>query len=305
MDRLEAMSMFVAAVDSGSLAAAARKLGRSPATVTRAVAQLEGAAGERLLERSTRHLSVTEAGARHVESYRLILRELAHIEQRAEDMEVNGSVVITAPELFGRLHVMPVIEDFLSLHPQTRIRLHLSNHVVDLVGEGFDIAIRLAHLPDSSLTAARIGNVRKRICAAPRYLSDKPALQHPSDLANHVCIGLNENGHQELWRYRESGDARRMRSVRVTCKLSVNSAAAAIDAAEHGIGIVQVMSYQVERQIEERSLIPLLEEYALEPVPVHLVFQSRKGMSSAAKAFIDHATPIFRSQIRRYVARSD
>ena len=297
MDRLEAMSIFVAVVDSGSFASAARKLGCSPASVTRAVSQLEEAAGERLLERSTRHLSITQAGNRHVASYRLILSELAHIERHKQAVEIRGSVVVTAPELFGRLHVMPVVESFLALHPHAQIRVLLLNRMVDLVGEGVDVAVRLARLPDSSLTAIKIGAVRKLICAAPRYFAEHEAPKHPSELVKHACIGLNEEGSQELWRYRERTSARRTRSVRVTCRLSVNSAAAAIEAAERGAGLIHPISYQVEQQIADGSLMVVLPEYEQEPVPVHLVFQSRKGAANAVQAFIDHAAPLLRDKM--------
>lgn len=299
MDRLEAMSIIVAIVDTGSLAAAARKLGYSPASVTRAVARLEAAAGERLLARTTRRFAVTEAGARHVATYRLILAELAHLEARSRDTAISGGVVVTAPELFGRLRVMPVVESFLAAYPHTQVRLLLLNRVVDLVGEGVDVAVRLADLPDSSMTAVRIGEVRRLTCAAPAYLAERPPPKHPSELIDHWCIGLNEAGAQELWRYRESAATRRARSVRVTCRLALNGAAAAIEAAERGMGIVRPLSYQVERQIADGSLVPLLQDHEPEPIPVHLVFQPRWGQprwggGGAVRAFIDHATPLLR-----------
>lgn len=294
MDRLEAMSIFVAVVDAGSFAAAARKLGCSPASVTRAVAQLEATAGERLLERTTRRFSVTEAGARHVTTYKLMLDELDRLEHPAQDVEIHGSVVITAPELFGRLHVMPVIESFLETYPRAQVRALLLNRMVDIVGEGVDVAVRLADLPDSSMNAVKIGEVRRLICAAPSYLAERAPLEHPSELQNHWCIGLNEAGTQELWRYRENSSTRRIRSVRVTCRLSLNSAAAAIKAAERGMGLVRPLSYQVERQVANGSLVALLQEYELEPVPVHMVFQPHRSAGSAVRAFIDHAAPLLR-----------
>lgn len=303
MDRLKAMSIFVAIVDTGSLAAAARKLGCSPASVTRAVAHLEEIAGERLLVRTTRRFAVTEAGARHVATYRLVLEELGHLEARSRDIAVSGSVVITAPELFGRLIVMPVVESFLAAHPHAQVRVLLLNRMVDLVGEGVDVAVRLADLQDSSMTAVRIGEIRKLTCAAPSYLAERPAPKHPSDLMNHWCIGLNEAGAQELWRYRESASARRIRSVRVTCRLALNSAAAAIGAAERGMGIVRPLSYQVERQIADGSLITLLQDYEPEPIPIHMVFRPRRGSGSAVRAFIDHAVPRLRQTFGKSLRR--
>ncbi|MGV1873012.1 LysR family transcriptional regulator [Agrobacterium rosae] len=251
MDRLEAISIFVAVVDCGSLAGAARKLGLSPASVTRAVAQLENTTGERLLERTTRRFAMTEAGERHVSTYRSVLEELARLDSHAQDRDISGNVVMTAPELFGRMKVMPVVESFLTAHPRVQVRVLFLNRIVDLVGEGVDIAVRLADLPDSSMSAVKIGEVRRLTCAAPSYLAERSMPSRPAYFANHWCIGLNEAGAQELWPYRESATARRVRSLRVTCRIALNSAGAAIEAAERGMGIVRPLSYQVERQIAD------------------------------------------------------
>ncbi|MDF2097514.1 LysR family transcriptional regulator [Aquibaculum arenosum] len=294
MDRLEAMSIFLTVVETGSLAAASRKLGRSPASVTRAIAQLEESAGVRLIERTTRRFAVTEAGTRHVETYRKMLNELAHLEERSSDANISGTVVVTAPELFGRMRVMPVIESFLALYPETQARLLLMNRVVDLVGEGVDVAIRLADLPDSSMTAIKVGEIRRLTCAAPSYLAHNAPPTNPCELAFHSCIGLNEAGSQELWRYRAGADGRRNRSVRVRCRLTLNSAGAAIDAAERGMGIVRPLSYQVERQMAAGTLVSLLDEYEPKSIPVHLVFQPRPFHGGALRAFIDHAAPLLR-----------
>lgn len=298
MDRFEAMSIFVAVADGGSLAAAGRKLGRSPASVTRAVASLEASAGGQLIERSTRRLALTEAGYRHLATYRRVLDELADLQAPSPDAVVSGSVVITAPELFGRMKVMPVVERFLAAYRETQVRLLLLNRVVDLVGEGVDVAVRLAHLPDSAMTAVRLGAVRRLTCAAPAYLAEHGRPTRPSDLTNHWCIGLNDAGTQDLWRYSDPGAGRRARSVRVSCRLALNGAGAAIDAAERGLGIVRPLSYQVERQIAAGTLVALLEPYEPEPVPVHLVFQTRRADGSAVRAFIDYAAPLLRQQFK-------
>lgn len=297
MDRLEAISIFVAVVDCGSLAGAARKLGLSPASVTRAVAQLESTTGERLLERTTRRFAMTEAGERHVSTYRSVLEELARLDSRTQDRDISGNVVITAPELFGRMKVMPVVESFLTAHPRVQVRVLFLNRIVDLVGEGVDIAVRLADLPDSSMSAVKIGEVRRLTCAAPSYLAERPMPSRPADLANHWCIGLNEAGAHELWPYRESETARRVRSLRVTCRIALNSAGAAIEAAERGMGIVRPLSYQVERQIADGTLVALLPEYEPDPMPMHLVFQPRRFDGGALRTFIDFAVPILRKSV--------
>lgn len=296
MDRLEAIAIFVTAVDSGSLAKAGRKLGCSPAKVTRAVAQAEAMTGERLLERSTRRFAVTEAGHQHTETFRRILGDFAGLRPEHRP-SVSGTVVITAPELFGRLHVLPIIQSFQHAHPEARIRLLLLNRVVDLVGEGVDVAIRLAALPDSSLTAVKVGEMRRLTCAAPSYLAAHPPPTRPADLADHRCIGLNEAGVQELWTYRDPAAPHRTRAVRVECHLSTNSAAASITAAERGQGVIRPMSYQVKRQLAEGSLVTVLDGHEPDPLPVHMVFRPRSGEPSALRHFIDHAVPLLRQSL--------
>lgn len=295
MDRLDAMATFLAVVDAGSLAGAARRLACSPASVTRAVARLETMSGERLLERTTRRLAVSEAGVRHASVYRVMLAEFALLAARSRDAVVSGNVVITAPELFGRLNVMPIVESFLAAYPQTEVRTLFLNRMVDVVGEGVDVAVRLAALPDSSLTAVKLGEVRRLTCASPRYLAECAHPEQPKDLMSHWCIGLNEAGAQELWPYREHPSGRRVKSVRVACRLTTNSAGAAIDAAVRGLGIIRPLSYQVETQIAQGSLVPLLEAYEPEPVPVSVVFRPQGGGNfGAVRAFIDHAVPRLR-----------
>lgn len=294
MDRLEAMSVFVVVVEAGSLATAARQLGRSPASVTRAIAQLEAGAGERLLDRTTRRFNVTEAGSRHLAVYRDMLEEFDRLERPERDVGVQGTVVITAPELFGSLHVMPVIERFLEAYPAVQVRVLLLNRIVDLVGEGVDVAIRIASLQDSAMHALKIGEVRQLICAAPGYLAGRPPLTHPSELQDHWCIGLNEAGAQELWRYRENLSPRRLRSVRVNCHLSLNSAGAAIKAAKGNLGLVRPLSYQVQRSLAEGTLVRVLQNYELGPIPVQMVFRPRKNASNAMRAFVDFAAPLLK-----------
>lgn len=295
MDRLEAMSIFLTVIEEGSLTGASRRLGLSPASVTRAVARLEEMSGDRLLERTTRRFAVSEAGVRHACVYRAMLAELAQLGAHSKDAVVGGSVVVTAPELFGRLKVMPVVESFLATYPQTQVRTLFLNRMVDLVGEGVDVAVRLATLPDSTLTAVKVGEVRRLTCAAPSYLNGRALPEQPSDLMNHLCIGLNEAGAQELWPYNDHSPGRRVRSVRIACRLTTNNAGAAIDAAVRGLGIVRPLSYQVEEHIAQGALVPLLEAYEPDPVPVSLVFRPQGGGNGGAvRAFVDHAAPRLR-----------
>lgn len=187
MDRLDAMALFVAAVEEGSLAAAARRLGRSPAAATPAVALLEQHAGESLLLRSTRKLSLTAAGDRHLSVWREVLAKLCKVKPEGSGASLHGNIVLTAPELFGRLKVMPLLETFLADHPQIAARVLLVNRLVNLVGEGVDLAVRLAPLRDSTLTAIKIGDVRTLLCASPDYLARAGSPTGLGDLERHSC----------------------------------------------------------------------------------------------------------------------
>lgn len=297
MDRLDAMALCVAAVEEGSLAGGARRCGRSPAAVTRAVAMLERLAGEPLLLRSTRRLHVTPSGERHLAVWRDVLAQLRGIASDQTGDGLSGRIVLTAPELFGRLKVMPVVETFLTKHPGVSARVLLLNRLVDLIGEGVDVAVRLAPLPDSTLHAVRLGEVRTLLCAAPDYLGRRGAPATPADLESHACIGLNADGDRELWSF--ATPAGRARSVSVRTRLSVNNAGAAIDAALRGQGIVRVRSYQVGEHLARGHLVRLLPEAEPAPTPVQLVFHPERARRGALRAFIDHVTPALR---RSFVA---
>src|SRR5690606_36406733 len=205
MDRLDAMALFVSAVDEGSLAGAWRRPGRSPAAVTRAVALLEHFAGATLLLRSTRQLSLTPAGARHLATWREVLLKLDEVACEQSGGSLRGEVVLTAPELFGRLKVLPTVETFLRNHPAVSVRALLVNRVVNLIGEGVDLAVRIAPLPDSTLSAIKIGQVRILFCASPDYLNEGGAVASIGDLERHSCVGLNAESGAELWPFRAVG----------------------------------------------------------------------------------------------------
>lgn len=298
MDRLNAMAMFVAAVEEGSLAAAAKRHGRSPAAVTRAVALLERHAGETLLLRSTRKLSLTAAGDRHVAIWREVLTKLREIGSESSAGPLHGGIVLTTPELFGRLKVMPVLETFLRHHPQIAARVLMVNRVVDLIGEGVDLAVRLAPLPDSTMTAIRVGEVRTLLCASPEYLARAGSPATPHDLDRHDCIGLNAEGDGELWPFGMAPEqGTRVRSVRVRTRLSVNNAAAAIDAALRGHGVIRARSYQVAEDIAAGRLVRLLPHFEPPPTPAHLVFHPDRAKRSVLRAFIEHAVPTLKREL--------
>jgi DNA-binding transcriptional LysR family regulator len=296
MDRLDAMLLFVAAVDEGSLAAAARKYGRSPAAVTRAIALLERLAGETLLLRSARRLSLTSAGDRHVEVWRDILLKLREVEPDRAAGPLRGDIAITAPELFGRLKVMPILESFLEAHQHVTARFLMVNRVVDLIGEGVDLAIRLAPLSDSTLTATKLGEVRTLVCASPDYLSRSGNPLTPQDLDRHACIGLNAEGDGELWGFGGTEQGR-ARSLRVRTRLSVNNAAAAIDAALRGGGIIRARSYQVAEDVAAGRLTRLLGPFEPPPTPVQLVFHPDRAKRGALRTFIEAVVPALRREL--------
>jgi len=298
MDRLDAMAMFVSVVDEGSLAASARRYGRSAAAATRAVALLEARVGEALLLRTTRRIRLTAAGERHIAIWRDVLAKLG--DEREGAGEVGGGIVITAPELFGRLKVMPVVESFLSGHAGVSARVLMLNRMIDLVGEGIDLAFRLAPLPDSNLTAVRLGEVRRLICAAPDYLARAGVPVQPHDLAGHQCIGLNAEGDRELWAFAKRGrGGGRTRSIGVGIRLSLNSAGAALDAALGGHGIVRPLSYQVAEDLAAGRLVRLLPDFEPPPTPVQIVFHPASGRRATVRAFVDHAVPLLRVELAR------
>ncbi len=298
MDRLDAMALFVAAVETGSLAAAARRHGCSPAAATRAVALLERHAGETLLLRSTRRLSLTTAGDRHLATWRDVLTRLREIEPEGAAGVLQGGIVLTAPELFGRLKVMPLLGRFLRDHPQVTARVLLVNRVVDLIGEGVDLAVRLAPLPDSTMTAIRIGEVRTLLCASPGYLDRAGSPAGPHDLDRHDCIGLNAEGDGELWSFgMDPGRGARVRSIRVRTRLGVNNAGAAIDAALHGHGLVRARSYQVADAISAGRLIRLLPHLEPPPIPAQLVFHPDRARRGVLRALLEQVVPALRREL--------
>jgi len=299
MDRLDAMAAFVAVVEEGSLAAAARRLGLSPASVTRAVAMLEARLGERLLHRSTRALRLTERGERQVALYRNVLAELAEAEEAgAGDARIEGRIAITAPTLFGRRVVMPAVESFLEAHPAVGARVLLLDRVVNLVEEGVDAAVRLAPLPDSGLVAVRLGEMRRLVCAAPDYLARSGAPATPGDLDRHACLGTEDGLAREIWHFSDgASDRRRPLSRTVGPRIALNSAGAAIDAAVRGGGLCRVMAYQVVEPLAAGHLVPLLRGFEPAPVPVHLVFHPIPRRNRALRAFVDHAVPRLRAAL--------
>lgn len=300
MDRLDAMAAFVAAVDEGSLAGAARRLGRSPAGVTRAIAALEERLGTALLRRTTRALHLTAFGETYLATCQRVLADLAEAEEGAarEQERPRGLLTLTAPVLFGARHIRPVVDRFLDAHPAVQVRLLLLDRLVGLVEEGIDAAARLAHLPDSSLIATRLGDVRRVVCAAPAYLARHGMPQDPAALRAHACITTGAAALAEPWRFGPGpDDARGGRPVPIRPRLAVNGTAAAIDSALDGHGLTQVLSYQVEEHLAAGRLALVLTAFEPPPIPVHLVHPDARTAPTRLRAFLAFATPLLRARL--------
>jgi DNA-binding transcriptional LysR family regulator len=293
MDRLDAMRAFAAVADRGSFAEAARYLRLSPAAVTRAVAQLEGELGLVLLQRTTRSVRLTERGAVYLDACKQVFADVERGERlaRGEDAEPRGALTVAAPLLFGRLHVLPIVEALLAAHPALSIRLMLSDRVVHLVEEGIDVAVRIAALADSALIAIKLGEVQRVLVASPDYLAARGSPQTPAALAQHDVIAFEGMDATNDWRFGPAGKT----TVRVDPRLAVNSADAAIAAAEAGFGITRALSYQVRESVEKGRLRLVLHHAAPPAVPISVVHPARRFGATNLAAFVAAARNYFRA----------
>lgn len=286
MDRLDELAVLLAVVDHGSLVAAARRLRRSQPAVTRALFALESRVGARLVERTTRRLSVTNAGRALAEESRALLGAYDAAINGASPTPIRGLLRVTAPVLFGRRHVAPLVTEFLDQFPEVRVELVLHDRNLDLVDEGLDVAIRIGPLSDSSLLVRRVGEVRRVVVASPEYLARRGTPTQPAQLSAHDTIfGTSTRGLLE-WRF---SSRNQVLVVRLAPRLLVNEVEAQLSAARSGRGIARVLSYQVVDDLEKRTLVRLLKEYEPPSLPVQLVAASRAHMPPKVRAFLDHA----------------
>ena len=286
------MRAFVGVAQLGSFSEAARSLRLSPSVVTRAIADLEARLGLVLLNRTTRSVKLTERGAIYLESCREVLEAVEGAERRArgEDAQPRGALTVAAPILFGRLHVLPVVTALLLRHPELSVRLSLSDRNVQLVEEGVDAAVRIGGLADSSLIAVRLGVVARVLVASPAYLEARGAPRSPADLATHDTIAFEALDTVNEWRFGPDGKT----VVRVEPRLSVNGAEAALDAAEAGVGITRALSYQARERVAAGRLRLVLQEHAVDDLPVSLVYPARRVASTNLGAFAAMAREHFR-----------
>jgi DNA-binding transcriptional LysR family regulator len=296
MDRFEAMQLFVSVAEQQSFAAVARSHSLSAARVTRAVAALEQRVGARLLHRTTRAVRLTDAGASYLVHCKRILGEVETAESLAASSHraLSGSLAITAPLLFGRLHVAPVVTEFLKLHPHVSMRAMFADHLLDFFEQNIDVAIRIAHLPDSNLRAVRVGTVRRVVCASPAYLRTRGLPRHPGELLEHETIGFSAMAEPHAWSFMVDG---RHERYQVRPRLVVNNADLAIAAARAGQGLTKVLSYQIAEDLEHKRLRVVLAEHELEPVPVHVVHVEGKNSSTRVRAFVELAVERLRLRL--------
>jgi DNA-binding transcriptional LysR family regulator len=298
MDRLQAMTVFLSAVEGGSLSAAGRKLGMPLATVSRNLSELEAHLKARLLNRSTRGLALTDAGRDYLAACKRILEDVGEAERAAggEFSEPRGELVVTAPIVFGRLHVLPVLAEFLAAYPEVDVRLVQGDRIVHLLDEHVDLAVRIGTLPDSRLTATRLGATRRVVCASPAYFAAHGVPEVPAQLDGHRCISFEAMGGAEAWRFPVHGTEI---SVPVHSRLVVNTAEAAIDAAIAGAGVTRVLCYQVDLAERGGQLQRVLRDFEPPPLPISLVHAGQRRLPLKLRAFLDFATPRLRERLAR------
>ena len=291
MDRIDAMQAFVAVADLRGFAPAARKLGISPSGVTRLVATLEDRLGARLLQRTTRSVTLTDVGTRYLVRARRILADVEEAESSTRDERTrpNGRLAVSAPVGFGRLHVSPVMSAYLTRFPEVSGELRLSDRTINLVEEGVDLAVRIGHLPDSSLVARHVGEMRRIVVASNNYLKERGEPTTPEAIASHETIQFGAISASPEWRF-VRGDS----EVRVACapRFSTNSADAAIQYAEQDGGLTRVLAYQAAEAIKRGRLKIVLAKFEQPALPIHIVYPTSRLLSSKVRTFIDLVTEI-------------
>lgn len=293
MNGLTALRAFIAVAQRQSFAEAARDMRVSATSVSRAVAELEDSLGVALLRRTTRSVSLTPEGAAYLDRCRVALDELddAARSLRGENAEPRGALVITAPVVFGRTYILPIVSELLRAHSQLEAQLILTDRVIRLAEEGIDVAVRIAELADSALHAIQLGQVRRVLVASPSYLAQRRAPTSPAQLRDHDLIafdGFTANGE---WRFAQSGH----RGIRCEARLLTNCVEAAIEAALNGLGIARALNYQVDQHVRAGRLVYLLPKFDSQPVPINLLFQSNRRSSPNVRALIAAAQTYFRS----------
>jgi len=298
MDRLDAMSILLEAIDTGSLSGAGRRLGMPLATVSRKISELEAHLKTRLVQRSARRLTLTDSGRSYAAACKRILEDVGEAERAAsgEYSAPKGELIITAPIVFGRLHVLPVAIAFLKAYPDINIKIVQTDRLLNLLEEHVDLAVRIGELPDSGLLAIRVGAIRRVTCASPAYFAGRGAPQSPDELSAHDCIIFEGLASADAWTFRIGGSDK---PIAIRSRLVVNTAEAAIDAAIAGVGVTRVLSYQIAKAARAGALAVALEEFEPAPWPVSLVYAAQGLLPLKLRAFLNFAAPRLRADLAR------
>lgn len=296
MDRLHMLNAFVKVVDTGGFAGAARALNVSPSVITRAINELEAHLGVRLLTRTTRVVRVTDAGARYADDCRLILSQLANADESASGLHSapRGRLTITAPVGFGAMYVTPVVTEYLGRYPEVIASCWFIDRVVNMLEEGVDVAVRIGHLPDSSMQAIRVGQMRVLICAAPSYIQQFGSPITPEDLKEHVIIASGGMTSASEWRVSRNGV---LGVAKIQPRLISNTSETAIAAALNGFGFTNVLAYKVDHLLRDGRLLSVLGDYEPPALPVHVLHREGRHASRKARTFIDLAVERLRSRL--------
>jgi len=294
MDRFHVMTVFVAVAEEASFAAAGRRLRMSPPAVTRAVAFLEERLGVRLLTRTTRLVRTTDAGARYLEDARRVLLEADEADEAAAGINATprGHLAVTAPALFGKLYVMPIIAAYQRAFKQTTVSALFVDRVVNLLDEGLDVGLRIGLLPDSSLRAIRVGHVRRIVCASPAYLKKHGVPKTPADLAGHQIIAATAVSTGPEWTFAKG---KQKIGVKLSPRILVNTNDGALEAAKDGFGLTRLISYQIANELAAGKIKTVLSEYEEAPLPVHVVHREGRHGSAKVRSFVDLAVEKLRA----------
>lgn len=307
MDRIEAMKVFVAALDEGSLAGAGRKLGKSPAAVSRAIAFLEAHVGAALLHRTTRSIKLSEAGERYAAACRRVLTDLeeADLSAAGERAAPRGTLTLSAPPISGEEILRPIVDAYLDAFPAVSVNLVLLDRHANLVEEGIDVALRVGQLPDSAMVAVRVGgDVRRVVVASPRYLAAHPRIVEPADLTKHRIVTTTHFG-QDCWVFPPDLGSTIARAVHFKPRLVVNSVRAALASAVDGQGVTRLYTYHVAERVQDGSLKIVLRDAEPPALPVHLLTPHGRTAVPKVRAFLDFAAPRLRAAFARLSAEAD
>ncbi len=294
MDKLEAMRVFIEVAECQSFVAASRKLDLSAPAVTRSIFQLEKTLAVRLFNRTTRHVRLTDSGARFFEDAKRILEDVEQALATASGSyaEPKGVLSVTAPVLFGQIHVAPILTEYLQQNPSVSVRAVFYDRISNILDEGLDVAIRIGHLKDSSIYATPVGSVQRLVCASPSYLQKHGIPRHPYELKDHEIIQASTVEASSSWQFESSTGKE---SVKLTPRLHCSQNGAAITAAKQGFGITRLMSYQVGEELKSGSLTRILQDYENKPLPVNIVHLEGRQANAKIRAFIDLATERLRA----------